>query len=82
MMNKGQILQMLTTCISTLSILIHLLPLRCDRKTESLQCSILGVWTCLLGSKHALTVRNPLIVFLSIVISLLIFTESCDRLLL
>lgn len=79
MMNKGQILQMLTTCTNTLCILIHTLPLRCDRKIESLRCSILGVRTRLLGFKHALTVRSPLLVFLLIVISLLIFTESCGR---
>lgn len=77
MMNKRQILQRLTTCINTLKS-----PLTSSKlwlQNRVLQCSILEASICFLGFKHALTVPIPLIAFLSIAISSLIFIESHDR---
>lgn len=77
MMNKSQILQRLTTCINTLRS-----PLTSSKlwlQNWVLRCSILEASICFLGFKHALSLPIPLIAFLSIAISPLIFTESHDR---
>lgn len=78
MMNKGQILQMLTPSTNNLSS-SPLTSFQLWLQNWLLQCSILEVCICLLGFKHVLAVHIPLIVFLSIVISPLIFIESRDR---
>lgn len=77
MMNKSQILQRLTTCINTLRS-----PLTSSKlwlQNWVLRCSILEASICFSGFKHALSVPIPLIAFLSIAVSPLIFTESHDR---
>lgn len=77
MMNKSQILQRLTTCIHTLRS-----PLTSSKlwlQNWVLQRSILEASISFLGFKHALTIPIPLIAFLSIAISSLIFIESHDR---
>lgn len=77
MMSKSRLLQRLTTCINTLRS-----PLTSSKlwlQNWVLRCSILEASICFMGFKHALTVPIPLIAFLSIAISSLIFTELHDR---